>query len=104
MTIQYTFAGENSKGIAGQDSLSGELILGGRVFENDKLEIRLARGINGSLKEGAYVGGPRGVIRFTPKLKSGKKPVHFEIVGDYDICEKNMPKGFSLLSQMRYNF
>lgn len=105
LTVQYTFAGKNSKGTSGQNTLSGGLILGGRIFENKNLEIRLAGGINGTLKEtGDYACGPRAVIRATPKLKNGKRPIHFEILGDYDSSAKNMPQGYSLLGQIRYNF
>ncbi|MEK6889014.1 MAG: transporter [Nanoarchaeota archaeon] len=105
LTAQYTFAGENSLGVKGQDSISGGLIAGGRVFDNKMLEIRLAGGINGSMNTlGNYSYGPRGVIRFTPKFKSGKKWGHLEVIGDYDSSAKNMSKGYGVMTQVRVNF
>lgn len=104
LALQYTFAGKNSKSFEGKNTLSGGLIFGGRAFENKRLELRLAGGINGTLRSRDYIAGPRGVVRITPKLKDGKKPAHFELLGDYDYFSKNISKGFSVLGQFRYNF
>jgi len=105
LSVQYTFAGKNSLGVKGQDSISGGLITGGRVFDNNKLEIRLAGGINGTINEkGDYVCGLRAVIRFTPKTNWGKRGIHFEVIGDYDAYSKNMSKGHGVTTQLRVNF
>jgi hypothetical protein len=110
MVVDYICAGKNGKGVQGQDSISGGIIVGGIVFDNENWEIKLAAGINGqfrkNLKERSWDNcfGPREVVRFTPKFKSGKKPGHLEIVADQDVWKKNMPAGFSVLTQLRVNF
>lgn len=110
LAVDYICAGKNSRGVQGPDLISGGLIVGGQVFDNKDLELRLAGGINGILKENLkekdrdYVYGPRAVLRITPKFKSGKKWGHLEVIGDYDACSKNMPKGFGLTFQTRVNF
>jgi len=103
--FDYSFAGKNSKGFRGMDLMFGGLIAGGRIYDSEKLELRIAGGLNGQLREdGAYCYGPRAVLRVTPKFKSGKRYGHFEIVVDKDMQSKNMPKGFGVTGQVRVNF
>ncbi|MEK6927763.1 MAG: hypothetical protein AABX11_05005 [Nanoarchaeota archaeon] len=103
--VDYVWAGRNSRGVKGMDVLSGGLIAGGQIYDSKKLELRLAGGLNGQIRDdGAYSYGPRAVLRLTPKFQSGKKHGHFELIGDYDASAKNMPKGFGVLGQLRINF
>ncbi|MDO8623284.1 MAG: hypothetical protein Q7R52_03480 [archaeon] len=100
--FEYTFAGRNSKGVKGLDEISAGLIAGGRL-DKDNL-VRIAAGINSRFKNNDkgwdYAYGPRAVIRVTPP----KSKYHLEIVGDYDLTAKNMPKGFGVTFQHRRNF
>jgi len=108
--VDYICAGRNSKGVQGMDEIYGGIIAGGVVLDNSALELRLAGGINGKMKENGlgewdYSFGPRAVGRATFKDRNGKKKLwHAELVADYDIWQKNMPKGFGLLTQLRVNF
>ncbi len=101
-SFEYTSAGKNHKNIRGLDEITAGAIVGTKLTENNLA--RIGVGFTSKYRETSsnkwdYVYGPRIVLRITPE----KKNWHFELIADYDLASKNMPKGYSGTAQIRIN-
>ncbi len=93
--VEHNFTGRRN-GLAAPDESYRGLLAGGKLTD----KIRLVSGLTETHKENEdFLLNSRSVIRYTvsPKL-------HFEVVGDIGLKNRNVPRGKSLGFYQRYNF
>ena len=94
--LEYNFTGKNNLGVNPPNEFYSGILAGGVISDR----IRFATGLTNLVKgNGDFILNSRSVLRYT-----FSPSIHFELVGDFGIDNKNIPKSNNFGVFVRYNF